>query len=467
MKIAVIGMGYVGLTTAATLAHIGHELYCVEIDKGKLECLVRGECPIFEDYLGDMMQHNFKAGNLHYTHDLDEALAHAEVVFVAVGTPLMGQWGADLSQIRGAVKDIASFLERNPDKYLVVVMKSTVPTSTCDAMTETIREIAPVAKFDLVSNPEFLREGTGVFDTLYPDRIVIGSHSKEAGDKVERVFWPIIEGDLDGGGMIPPKPDDFAYPIPVVRTDPRSSELIKYAANAFLATKISFINEIANLAEKTGADIEDIALGIGLDKRIGPQFLRAGIGYGGSCFPKDTAALAYQAESFEYTFKLLNAVIEVNQRQRIRFLYKIMERFDYLDGRCIGFLGLSFKPGTDDVRDSPGIELMRYADVAGAEVRAFDPVAIENARRVFDSDDSVRANSGKPPAQIYFSDPYEMADGCDCLAIVTDWPEFRDLDWERIKGLLKNPIIYDGRNIFNPDEMKERGFEYHCVGRGE
>jgi UDPglucose 6-dehydrogenase len=455
MRIAVIGMGYVGLTTAATLAHIGHDMYCVEIDEAKLDHLRRGECPIYEEYLEGLMRHNHEAGRLHYTADIRWALGEAEVVFIAVGTPLLGQWGADLSQIRTAMKDIASFLKGNSGKYLLIVMKSTVPTRTCDAMISIIREIAPDANFDLVSNPEFLREGNGVFDTLYPDRIVIGSHSEAAADKVVKVFAPIIEGDIPDAEMCPPKPGNITHPITVVRTDPRSSELIKYAANAFLATKISFINEIANLAEKTGADIEDIALGIGLDKRIGPHFLRAGIGYGGSCFPKDTAALAYQAESFEYTFKLLNAVIEVNQRQRIRFLYKIMERFGYLDGRCIGFLGLSFKPGTDDVRDSPGIELMRYADVAGAEVRAYDPVAILNAKKVFDL----------PDVKLYFADPYEMAEGCDCIAIVTDWPEFKELDWSRIKELLKEPIIFDGRNMFKPDEMKRRGFEYHCVGR--
>lgn len=457
MKIAVIGMGYVGLTTAASMAHIGHEIFGVEIDEAKLNLLKEGKSPIYEEYLDGMLSHGIEAGRLHFTSDLAEALDETEVAFIAVGTPLMGQWGADLRQIRAAVGDIAHFLKENPDKHLIVIMKSTVPSRTCDTMADHIREIAPDAKFDLVSNPEFLREGSGVFDTLYPDRIVIGSRSTEASNKVKGLYQAIIDGKIPDTHLCPKPPEKHPYPIPVVQTDPRSSELIKYAANAFLATKISFINEIANLAEKTGANIEDIAYGIGLDQRIGPQFLRAGIGYGGSCFPKDTAALTHQAESFGYTFKLLNAVIEVNQRQRIRFLHKIVERLDHFDGRRIGFLGLSFKPGTDDVRDSPGIEMMRYAEGAGAEVRAYDPVAIENARKIFDCLDK----------EIYFEDPLKMAEGCDCLAIVTDWPEFRDLDWLKIKKLMKHPIIFDGRNMFDPSEMKGKGFEYYCVGRGE
>jgi len=457
MKIAVIGMGYVGLTTAAALAHIGHEIFGVEIDEAKLELLRNGKSPIFEEFLDGMLNHNRNAGRLHFTSNLAKSLDQAEVVFIAVGTPLMGQWGADLRQIRAASGDIANYLNEHTDKHLIVIMKSTVPSRTCDTMTEYILEIAPDAKFDVVSNPEFLREGSGVFDTLYPDRIVIGSRSADASNRVKELYGPIVDGKIPDAHLCPKPPASHTYPIPVVQTDPRSSELIKYAANAFLATKISFINEIANLAEKTGADIEDIARGIGLDNRIGPKFLQAGIGYGGSCFPKDTAALAHQAESFGYTFKLLTAVIEVNQRQRIRFLHKIVERFDHLDGRRIGFLGLSFKPGTDDVRDSPGIEMMRYADGAGAEIRAYDPVAIDNARKVFDC----------PGKEIYFDDPMKMVEGCDCIAIVTDWPEFRDFDWPKIKTLMKHPVIFDGRNMFDPEEMRGKGFEYYCVGRGK
>ncbi len=453
MQVAVIGCGYVGLATSVVLADLGHHLTGVEIDAAKLATLRDGRAPIFEAHLQELLARNIEAGRLAFTDDHISACRDALVIFIAVGTPTLETWEIDLSQLESAIDSVAAALkERDPEADPpVVVIKSTVPSGTLDYLKERLsaRTDRP---FRIASNPEFLREGQAVFDTFYPDRIVIGAEDGESFAVLDDLYNEIISQSFDSDPPRPDRPDTCAVQVPVVRTSPRSAEMIKYASNAFLATKISFINEIANLCEEVGADITDVAYGIGLDDRIGPKFLRAGIGYGGSCFPKDTKALHQHAGSRGYTFTLLNAVIEVNRIQRYRFLAKIRRALEPLNGKTLGALGIAFKPGTDDIREAPSIDLMRELKRDGVRLKATDPKAIENARRVFDGCE-------------YCDDPYEVARDADALVLVTEWPEFLSLDWKNVAGLMKGNLVFDGRNCLDTGALADFGLHVIGVGR--
>jgi UDPglucose 6-dehydrogenase len=453
MQVVVIGCGYVGLATGTVLADLGHHVVGLEISQRKLEKLHRGEPPIFEAHLDDLLLASISAGRLSFTDNYVAACADAEVIIVAVGTPTTETWAIDLGQLESAIDSIAEALNKreNDDSPVVVAIKSTVPSGISDYLRDRLAN-ATGFPFVIVSNPEFLREGQAISDTYYPDRIVVGSESEIGFDVMDSLYAELVGQSFDDNPPRPPRPKGYAVPVPVVKTSPRSAEMIKYASNAFLATKISFINEIANLCEEIGADINDVAYGIGLDPRIGRQFLRAGIGYGGSCFPKDTKALHQHAGSRGYTFTLLNAVIEVNRIQRYRFLAKIRQALKPLNKKTLGILGLAFKPGTDDIREAPSIDLMRELSRDGAKLRATDPKAIENARGEFDGCE-------------YFDDPYEMARDCDALILVTEWPEYVKLDWPRIAELMKGVLIFDGRNSLDAKMLWESGLQVIGVGR--
>ncbi len=453
MQIAVIGCGYVGLATSIVLADLGHNVIGVEIDREKLEKLKSGESPIFEAFLQELLSRNIDAGRLTFTDDHVAACRDAKVILIAVGTPTMETWQIDLTQLESAINSVADVLENREGNgdLPVIVIKSTVPSGTTDYLAE---RLAAQTKhpFRIASNPEFLREGQAIFDTFYPDRIVIGADDDEIFAVLDELYKELVTQEFEDSSPRPSRPDDFHVPVPVVKTSPRSSEMIKYAANAFLATKISFINEIANLCEEVGADINDVAHGIGLDTRIGPQFLRAGIGYGGSCFPKDTKALHQHAGSRGYTFTLLNAVIEVNRIQRYRFLAKIRRALEPLPDKILGILGIAFKPGTDDIREAPAIDLMRELKRDGVILRATDPKAIENASRIFDR-------------CTYLTDPYEVARDADALVLVTEWPEYISLDWKRIAELMRGKIVFDGRNSLDREILSDAGLHVTGVGR--
>jgi len=455
MQVAVIGCGYVGLSTSVVLADLGHRLTGVEIDKSKLEILRSGKSHIFEAHLQEIMEKCVKSGTLSFTDDHTEACRDASVILIAVGTPTRESWQIDLSQLEGAIDAVAAALNKRDGKSKkiepVIVVKSTVPSGTMDYLKERLAAQTDMP-FRISSNPEFLREGQSIFDTYYPNRIVLGAEDEESFKVLSELYSGIIGQTFDDKPPRPHRPANFHTPVPVVKTTPRSAEMIKYASNAFLATKISFINEIANLCEEVDADIMDVARGIGLDARIGPQFLRAGIGYGGSCFPKDTKALHQHAGSRGYTFTLLNAVIEVNRIQRYRFLAKIRRALDPLPGRTIGVLGIAFKPGTDDIREAPSIDLMRELQMDRVKLRATDPKAIPNARAVFSGCE-------------YFEDPYEVAKDADALILVTEWPEFINLDWSKIAKLMKGWIIFDGRNCLDRPSIEKYGLQVIGVGR--
>lgn len=429
MKIAVIGTGYVGLVTGACLADIGHEVICVDIDQEKVSRLLRGEVPIYEPGLEQVVHHNSQAGRLHFTADIKEAVPTAEVIFIAVGTPAADDGKADLQYVFAAADSIAENLQH----YTVIVDKSTVPVGTGRAVAERIRSRYQ-GDFAVASCPEFLREGCAVDDFFAPDRIIIGVDNDRASDILLDVF-KLIKGQKEV-------------------TTVESAELIKYASNAFLATKISFINEIAQICERTGADIEEVAYGIGLDHRIGPKFLKAGIGWGGSCFPKDVAALNQMSGASGYDFRLLQSVIEVNQNQRSHFIERVKEYFKSdLAGKRLAIYGLAFKDNTDDVRESAAIDIIRQLLKTKATLIAFDYQATETARRVL------------PEAVQFSADPYEAAKGADAILLVTEWKEFKELDWAKIKKGLSAPVVFDGRNLLKPQMMRELGFHYYSVGR--
>ncbi len=453
MKVAVIGCGYVGLATGTVLADLGHDVIGLEIDRAKLEKLSNGESPIFEAYLDDLLESAISAGRLSFTDDHIRALQDAEIIILAVGTPTRDTWAIDLTQLESAIVSVADALDaRNPDlPPPVVVVKSTVPSGISDYLRELLSGKTD-RPFIMVSNPEFLREGQAIGDTYYPDRIVVGSDDEKAFGVIDELYKQLIDQSFDDNPPRPSRPEHFHKSVPVVKTSPRSAEMIKYASNAFLATKISFINEIANLCEEVNADISDVARGIGLDPRIGSQFLRAGIGYGGSCFPKDTKALHQHAGSRGYTFTLLNAVIEVNRIQRYRFLAKIRQALNPLQGKTLGILGLSFKPGTDDIREAPSIDLMRELVRDGVTLKATDPQAIDNARAEFSDCE-------------YFEDPYLLAVGCDALILVTEWPEFVNLDWSKMANGMKGILVFDGRNSLEREKLWEAGLQVIGVGR--
>ena len=428
-RVAVIGAGYVGLTTAACLADLGNDVMVVDIDREKIAQLRRHQVPFYEPGLSELVERNGKAGRLGFTTSYEEAVPGAEYAIIAVSTP-EGEGGeADLSYVEAAAGSIADSM----DGPLVVVNKSTVPPLTGDMVSRVLRKRNVNHRAEVVSNPEFLREGSAIQDFMHPDRVVIGSHDPEAAAKVARLYAP-----LEARVLITPN----IY----------TAEMVKYASNAFLAARISFINEIARICERVDADAKLVAEGMGLDKRIGPSFLDAGIGYGGSCFPKDVKALAALAERFDYHPELLHAVMAINRDQRMLAIDKLRECLDTLEGRIVGLLGLAFKPNTDDLRDAPSLDIARVLLAAGAEVRAYDPAAMERARVLL-------------PEVEYSADAYALADGADGLVLVTEWNEFRHLDLGRLKMAMRRPVIVDGRNIYDPSTMRGLGFTYRSIGR--
>jgi len=432
MNICVIGTGYVGLVTGVCLAEFGMNLICVDSDRDKIEFLKEGKVPIYEPGLEDLMKKNAKEGRLRFSTSVSEGVASSLVIFIAVGTPSRDDGSADLSAVEGVAREIAEHM----DGYKVVVVKSTVPVGTCRRLKKLIQDHqARPTPFDIVSNPEFQREGSAVEDFLRPDRVTIGAESEQAVAILKDIYSAL-----------------YLIETPLVITSLETAEMIKYAANAFLATKVTFINEIANLCEYAGADVHHVAKAMGLDGRIGKKFLHPGPGYGGSCFPKDTRALAQMGHERGYPLKLLRSVIEVNEEQRQRMVQKISLKVGDLKGKVIGVLGLSFKPNTDDIRESSAIAIIEGLLEKGARVKAFDPAAMDEARRVL-------------PGIAYGKDAYDVAEGCDALVLVTEWNQFRRLDLHRIKSLLRKPVFIDLRNVYEPDQMKQLGFDYDCVGR--
>lgn len=428
-RIAVIGTGYVGLTTAACFADLGNEVCGVDSDSGVVETLQRGAVPFYEPGLEEIVKRNADLGRLRFTTSPSDAIGEAEFIFLAVGTPTADNGEADLSQVRAAAATIGTHL-RNP---VVIVNKSTVPIGTGDVVGDIVRDsLRDPVEFAVVSNPEFLREGSAVHDFMTPDRVVIGSHDAESARQVAELYKPLS--------------------APVLVTTLYAAEMIKYASNAFLATKISFINEIARVCEKLDADVRVVAHGMGLDRRIGASFLSAGLGYGGSCFPKDVLALSRMSESIGAHPQLLTAVMDINDAQVTLLLEKLHDVVGPLRGLTIGVLGLAFKPNTDDMREAPSLRMVAALRKKGAAIRAYDPVAMERAARL------------APDVEMQH-DAYAVAHGADALIIATEWNEFRQLDFRRLKKLMKRPVIVDGRNIYEPDELKELGFVYRGVGR--
>ena len=429
MRICVIGSGYVGLVTGAVFADLGNEVGCVDVDARKIASLTKGEMPIYEPGLEEMVRRNTAEGRLSFSTDAGRAVERAEVVFICVGTPSKNEGETDLSYVEEAARVIG----RHLNGYKVIVNKSTVPVGTGDLVRKLAGEAANGStEFDVVSNPEFLREGSAIADALNPDRVVIGAPSKKVALKLMELYATVG--------------------APILVTDVASAELIKYASNAFLATKISFINAVANLCERTGANVGDVARGMGMDKRIGPEFLMAGLGYGGSCFPKDVASLEHTARRLGYDFGLLRDVMAINADRVGNFISRVRGRFPQLKGRRFGVLGLSFKPNTDDMREAKSVEIIAALTAEGAEVRAYDPVAARKAREIM-------------PELVYCENAYEAAEGADALVIVTEWREFKSLDMERLKKIMKSPVIFDGRNIYDPERKRQMGFEYYGIGK--
>jgi UDPglucose 6-dehydrogenase len=433
MRVAMIGTGYVGLVSGACFADFGHEVTCVDKDTDKIAALKRGEVPIYEPGLGDLVASNVKQGRLSFTMDLKAAVADAEAVFIAVGTPSRrGDGYADLSYVHAAAKEIATALAH----YTVVVTKSTVPVGTGDDVERIIRSARPDAQFAVVSNPEFLREGAAIRDFKHPDRIVVGTADPRAREMMAELYRPL-----------------YLNAAPIVYTDRRTAELIKYAANAFLATKITFINEIADLAEKLGADVQEVARGIGLDNRIGSKFLHAGPGFGGSCFPKDTVALIKTAQDNEAPLRIVEMVAAVNDQRKRAMARKVSAALGgSARDKTIAVLGLTFKPNTDDMREAPSIPLITALHDVGAKVRAYDPVGMEQAKKMLDG-------------VTYCEGPYDCAKGAHAVVIVTEWEQFRALDFDRLKQVMARPLIVDLRNIYHADEVARHGFAYVSVGR--
>jgi UDPglucose 6-dehydrogenase len=429
-QICVVGVGYVGLVTAACFADLGNRVNALDVNEQRVENLKKGIMPIYEPGLEELVARNVKAGRITFTTSYKEALKGAEYAFIAVGTPSGVNGEADLQYVAAAAKSIAE----NMTEPLIVINKSTVPIGTGDWVADIVKKSqAKPIEFAVVSCPEFLREGSAISDFTNPHRTVIGSMDKDAANKVAHLHLPLR--------------------APIVITDLRTAEMIKYASNAFLATKISFINELADLCEKVGADVKEVAAGMGYDARIGRHFLDAGLGWGGSCFPKDVEALAFMAKENGLNPKILDMTMEVNYDRRMEAVKRVGEMVGGLKGKTIGLLGLAFKPNTDDMRDAPAIDIAEELNKAGAIVRGYDPVAMEVARPLL-------------PAVDLYDDPYKLAKGCDALMVITEWNEFKQLDLDKVKGLLKSPIIYDGRNIYEPTVMKEMGFKYRAIGRG-
>ncbi|MBI4127245.1 UDP-glucose/GDP-mannose dehydrogenase family protein [Candidatus Peregrinibacteria bacterium] len=434
MKITVVGTGYVGLVTGTCFAELGNDVMCIDIDAAKIERLKKGEIPIYEPGLEELVLRNHKEGRLNFSTDLKTAIEWCEVIFSAVGTPQGEDHRADLQYVRAVAKSVGQHL----NGYKVFVNKSTVPVGTSDEVAKIMREASKgLHPFDVVDNPEFLREGSAVKDFLNPDRIVCGVESTRASALLEKLYSPLVRAGR-----------------PLLFTDIRSAEIIKYASNAFLATKISFINEIANFCEAAGGDVTNVAKGMGLDDRIGPRFLHAGIGYGGSCFPKDVNAFIQTGLDKGYEFKIIKAANEVNQIQKKTILKKIALEYPKLDGLTIAVWGLAFKPKTDDMREAPSLEILPELLKSGAKLRVFDPVAAENAKKILGTTNIE-----------YLPSPHDAATGADILLILTEWDEFRAIDLTRIAALMKGKSVFDGRNIYQPAEMQKLGFKYVGVGR--
>jgi UDPglucose 6-dehydrogenase len=449
MRIAVIGSGYVGLVAAACLAELGHKVVCADHDQGKVTALNSGRIPIYEEFLAELLQRH-RGWGLTFSSSPADAVKQAVVVFIAVGTPMSATGEADVSQVEAVSREIAGSIHGRK----LIVAKSTVPMSTCEWIERSlILNGCDRADFEIVSNPEFLREGSAVTDFLYPDRIVAGVSSEWAAQIMRQVYQPLLDGSYALQAGVVPKPESAVDKPLYLETSLASAELIKHACNAFLAMKISFINAVANVCEAVGADIGEVCQGVGSDRRIGSRFLRAGIGYGGSCFPKDVAAFRAAAREFGYKFELLDEVHRINQQQRVRFLRKVRMALWSLRGKRLGVLGLAFKDGTDDVRESPALQIVQALIEEGGEITVFDPAAMANARNVLG--DSVR----------YVTDAYAAAEGADALLILTEWKEFAALDLARIKALLRYPIVLDGRNLYEPAEMAKAGLDYHSMGR--
>jgi UDPglucose 6-dehydrogenase len=428
-----IGTGYVGLVSGACFADFGHDIVCIDKDAGKIERLLKGEIPIFEPGLDDLVERNVREGRLSFTLDGAEAIKAADAVFIAVGTPTRrGDGHADLSYVYAAAEEIAGLI----DGFTVIVTKSTVPVGTGDEVEAIIRRVRPDAQFAVVSNPEFLREGAAIEDFKRPDRVVVGTDDERARAVMNELYRPL-----------------FLNETPIIFTGRRTSELIKYAANAFLAMKITFINEMADLCEAVGADVQQVAKGIGLDKRIGGKFLNAGPGYGGSCFPKDTLALVRTASDAGAPVRLIEATVAVNDARKKAMAGKVAKAVDGdLAGKTVGVLGLTFKPNTDDMRDAPSLDIIPALQALGATIQAFDPEGHEARQMLKDVD--FKANA------------YEAAEGADAVVIITEWDQFRALDLDRMKLLMKSPTVIDLRNIYRPEDMRARGFRYTSVGRG-
>ena len=440
MDIAIIGTGYVGLVSGTCFSEMGNQVTCVDIDAEKVDMLRDGELPIYEPDLEHYFARNQKEGRLHFTTELEEAVSDAEVIFLALPTPPGEDGSADLSYVMQAAGDVADLLAAADEgDYRVIVNKSTVPVGTADRVRDTVEErgLTPGEDFDVVSNPEFLREGVAVDDFMKPDRVVIGTSSDRAADIMTRLYEPFVrQGN------------------PILVVDERSAEMIKYTANSLLATRISFMNEIANMCERVGANVDKVRLGISKDHRIGQHFLYAGIGFGGSCFPKDVQALHRKGQEHDYDFKILDSVLEVNDQQRELLAHRLDAYFDGdLAGKKIAMWGLSFKPNTDDVREAPSHVIIQQLREKGAEVAAFDPEAIETTRRVFG--DTID----------YGDDKYDVLDGADALVICTEWHEFRRPDLADVRDRLARPLIFDGRNLYEPERMAEMGFDYYSIGR--
>ncbi|HEX4005033.1 MAG TPA: UDP-glucose/GDP-mannose dehydrogenase family protein [Acidobacteriaceae bacterium] len=450
--IAVVGSGYVGLVAAACFAEIGHHVFCVDSDKAKVQILQAGGIPIHEEHLPELLNRHRAAARIEFTADLRRATQKSQAIFIAVGTPQSVTGSADLSYVDAVASEIA----RSIDSYKVIVEKSTVPVYTNEWIRRVIeRNGVSRHLFDVTSNPEFLREGTAVVDFLHPDRIVLGAETERAAEVLQHIYQPLASGSYYGSPNAVPGPRRASDPPPVLLTSTKAAEIIKHASNAFLATKISFINAVANVCEAAGTDIEDVARGIGLDHRIGPNFLRAGIGYGGSCFPKDVAAFRDVAEKMGVNFGLLSEVEKINTEQKRRFFQKIRSALWTLRGKKIAVLGLAYKGGTDDVRESPAIDIVDQLLREGCLVNAYDPAAADRAKELLPHG----------PLMRYADSPYAAAQGADALLILNDWQEFSDLDLERLYSTLHYPIVIDGRNLYNPAVMLQKGFTYFSIGR--
>jgi len=460
MRVCVIGTGYVGLVTGVCLAHIGHDVICVDNNEEKVKLMQTGQSPIYEPGLSELMQSAIQTERIQFTSDLAAGVFHGEILFIAVGTPALPTGESDTRYVEAVAKGIGAHLNGG---YKVIVNKSTVPIGSgdwvrmivLDGVAERQKALVPVGggvaqsdlhvDFDVVSNPEFLREGSAVYDTFNPDRIVLGSNSAKAIAMMKQLYAPIVSRQF--------AEDKSAPTVPVVVTDLSSAEMVKYASNAFLATKISFINEVANICDRVGADVTQVAKGIGLDSRIGSKFLQAGIGWGGSCFPKDVAALIHTADDYGYDAQLLKSAVSVNKRQRMLLVEKLQQVLKILKGKTVGLLGLTFKPNTDDMRDAPALDLIEQLSRLGTRVKAYDPLVSQTGMRHGLSNVIVE------------TDPERLADGCDALVLVTDWAMFSTLDYEKMSGLMNNPVVIDGRNFLDQELLEKAGFRYVGMGR--